>query len=103
MSAIAGPQQHQTANKCMSAKYRSDASQSRDVNSRRNTKSGRNSRSGGNTRTEGMSTKKRSCSSVADPECLSRIPDPDFYPSRILDPTAIKERGEKKFVSNIFL
>jgi hypothetical protein len=24
--------------------------------------------------------------SVADPGCLSRIPDPDFYPSRILDP-----------------
>ncbi len=24
--------------------------------------------------------------SVADPGCLSRIPDPDFYPSRISDP-----------------
>jgi hypothetical protein len=44
--------------------------------------------------------------SVADPGCLSRIPDPDFYPSRIPDPgswipdpkTATKERGEKKFV-----
>jgi hypothetical protein len=24
-------------------------------------------------------------SSVADPECLSRIPDPDLYPSRIPD------------------
>jgi hypothetical protein len=23
--------------------------------------------------------------SVADPGCLSRIPDPDFYPSRIPD------------------
>jgi hypothetical protein len=35
-------------------------------------------------------------SSVADPGCLSRIPDPDFYPSRIPDPkTATKERGEK--------
>ena len=48
--------------------------------------------------------------SVADPGCLSRIPDPDFYPSRISDPgsripypgsripdpkTAAKERGEK--------
>jgi hypothetical protein len=34
--------------------------------------------------------------SVADPGCLSRIPDPDFYPSRIPDPkTATKERGEK--------
>jgi hypothetical protein len=43
--------------------------------------------------------------SVADPGCLSRIPDPDIYPSRIPDPgsrisdpkTATKERGEKKF------
>ncbi len=43
--------------------------------------------------------------SVADPGCLSRIPDPDFYPSRIPDlgfripdpKTAKKERGEKKF------
>ena len=42
-----------------------------------------------------------SFSSVADPGCLSRIPDPDFtHPgSRIPDPkTATKERGEKKFV-----
>jgi hypothetical protein len=38
-------------------------------------------------------------SSVSDPGCLSRIPDPDFYPSRITDPkTATKERGETKFV-----
>jgi hypothetical protein len=30
--------------------------------------------------------------------CLYRIPDPDFYPSRIPDPkTATKERGEKTF------
>jgi hypothetical protein len=44
--------------------------------------------------------------SVTDPGCLSRIPDPDFYPSRITDsgfripdpkPEA-KERVEKKFV-----
>jgi hypothetical protein len=50
--------------------------------------------------------------SVADPGCLSRIPDPDFYPSRIPDPgsripdlgsripdpkTATKDRGEKIF------
>jgi hypothetical protein len=29
----------------------------------------------------------------------SRIPDPDFYPSRIPNPkTATKEKGEKKFV-----
>jgi hypothetical protein len=35
--------------------------------------------------------------SVADQGCLSRIPDPDFYPSRIPDPkTATEERGEKK-------
>jgi ankyrin repeat protein len=25
-------------------------------------------------------------SSIADPGCLSRIPDPDFYPPRISDP-----------------
>jgi hypothetical protein len=36
-------------------------------------------------------------SSVADPGCLSPIPDPDFYPSRIPDlKIATKERGEKK-------
>jgi hypothetical protein len=41
--------------------------------------------------------------SVADPGCLSRIPDPDFYPSRIPDPkTATKDRGEKKFVIILF-
>jgi hypothetical protein len=34
--------------------------------------------------------------SVEDPGCLYRIPDPDFYPSRSPDPkTAAKERGEK--------
>jgi hypothetical protein len=43
-------------------------------------------------------------SSVADPGCLSRIPDPDFYPSRIPDPkTATKERGEKNYMSNLFM
>jgi hypothetical protein len=37
--------------------------------------------------------------SVADLGCLSRIPDPAFYPSRTPDPkTATKERSEKKFV-----
>jgi hypothetical protein len=42
--------------------------------------------------------------SVADPGCLSRIPDPDFYPSRIPDPkTGTKERGEKKFFCHTFL
>ncbi len=41
-----------------------------------------------------------------DPGCFSRIPDPDFYPSRIPDlgslipdpNTATKERGKKNFV-----
>jgi hypothetical protein len=43
-------------------------------------------------------------SSVADPGCLSRIPDPDFYPSRIRDPkTSTKERGEKKIGCHNFL
>jgi hypothetical protein len=43
-------------------------------------------------------------SSVADPGCLSRIPDPEFYPSRIPDPkTVAKKRGEKKFVVILFL
>jgi hypothetical protein len=43
-------------------------------------------------------------SSVADPGCLSRIPDPDFYPSRIPDPkTAKKEKGEKKLLSYFLL
>jgi hypothetical protein len=51
--------------------------------------------------------------SVAAPGCLSRIPDPDFYPSRNPDPgtripdlgsripdpkTVMKIRGEKKFI-----
>ena len=41
--------------------------------------------------------------SVADPGCLSRIPDPDFYPFRIPDPkTDTKERGEKKFIVKPF-
>jgi hypothetical protein len=39
--------------------------------------------------------------SVADPGCLSRIPDTDFYPSRIPDPkTATKERGERNCCHN---
>ncbi len=34
--------------------------------------------------------------SVADPGCLSRIPDPDFYPSRIPDPgSRIPDPGSK--------
>jgi hypothetical protein len=36
---------------------------------------------------------------IPDPGCLSRIPDPDFYPFRIPDPkAATKERDEKKLV-----
>jgi hypothetical protein len=48
----------------------------------------------------------------ADPGCLSRIPDPDFYPSRIRisdpgsrisDPKiATKEGGEKKISCHTF-
>jgi hypothetical protein len=53
----------------------------------------------------------KTSSSVADPGCLSWIPDPDFYPSRIPDlgsripdpKTATKERGEKKFLSFLFI
>jgi hypothetical protein len=41
--------------------------------------------------------------SMVDPGCLSRIPDPDFYPSRIPDPkTAMKDGGEKNLLSNLF-
>jgi hypothetical protein len=41
---------------------------------------------------------------VADPGCLSKIPDPDFYPSRIPDPKTGRKKGVKKiFLSNIFL
>ncbi len=36
--------------------------------------------------------------SVADPECLSRIPDPDFYPSRIQKQQ--QKRGVKKKLSS---
>jgi hypothetical protein len=47
---------------------------------------------------------RKSLASVADQGCLSRIPNPDFYPSRIPDlgsripdpKTATKERGEQK-------
>jgi hypothetical protein len=41
--------------------------------------------------------------SVADLGCLSRIPYPNFHPSRILDPrTAAKERGGKNYLSHLF-
>ncbi len=50
-------------------------------------------------------------SSVADPGCLSRLPDPDFYPSRIPDrgsripdpKTATKKRGKKIFCHIFFV
>ncbi len=41
--------------------------------------------------------------SVADPGCLSRIPDPDFYPSRIPDPKTAKKREVKKISCHNFL
>jgi hypothetical protein len=41
--------------------------------------------------------------SVADPGCLSRIPDPDFYRSRIPDlKTAIKDMVKKNLLSYLF-
>ncbi len=46
------------------------------------------------------------CTSVADPGCLSRIPDPDFYPSRISDPgskNSNKREGWKKICCHNFL
>jgi hypothetical protein len=41
----------------------------------------------------------------ADPGCLSRILDPDFYPSRISipDPTTTKEEGKKLDVLPFFV
>jgi hypothetical protein len=46
---------------------------------------------------ENLDSSTQCCGS--NPGCLSRIPDPDLYPSRIPDPkTATKERGEKKYV-----
>ncbi len=55
--------------------------------------------------------KQHVMNSVADPGCLSRIPDPDFYPSQIPIPDLrsriqkqVEKRGVKKyFLSNIFL
>ena len=42
--------------------------------------------------------------SVSDPGCLSRIPDPDFYPSRILDlGSRIQKQQQKRGVNkNLF-
>jgi hypothetical protein len=42
--------------------------------------------------------------SVADPGCLSRIPDPDFYPSRIPDPgSRIQKQQQKREVKKNYL
>jgi hypothetical protein len=42
--------------------------------------------------------------SVADPGCLSRIPDPDFYPARILDPgSQIQKQQQKRGVKKNLL
>ncbi len=42
--------------------------------------------------------------SVADPGCLSRIPDPDFYPSQIPDlGSRIQKQQQKRGVKKIFL
>jgi hypothetical protein len=40
---------------------------------------------------------------VADPGCLSRIPDPDFYSSRIPDPTIATKEGEKICCPSFFV
>jgi hypothetical protein len=40
--------------------------------------------------------------SVADPGCLSRIPDPDFYPSRIPDlGSRIQKQQQKRWAKKI--
>jgi hypothetical protein len=51
--------------------------------------------------------KSRVADSVADPGCFFRIPDPDFYPSRIPDlgsknSTVPKEKDEKNFCYHTF-
>jgi hypothetical protein len=44
------------------------------------------------------------CTSVADPGCLSRIPDPDFYPSRIPDVgSQIQKQQQKRGVKKKFV
>ena len=46
----------------------------------------------------------RVISSVADPGCLSRIPDPDFYPSRIPDlGSRIQKQQQKRGVKKNLL
>jgi hypothetical protein len=42
--------------------------------------------------------------SVADPGCLSLIPDPDFYPSRIPDlGSRIQKQQQKREAKKFFL
>jgi hypothetical protein len=42
--------------------------------------------------------------SVADPGCLSRIPDPNFYPSRIPNlGSRIQKQQQKTGVKNFFV
>jgi hypothetical protein len=46
-----------------------------------------------------MIIKIKDSTSVADPGCLSRIPDPDFYPSRIPDlGSRIQKQQQKREV-----
>ena len=48
--------------------------------------------------------KSRGNISVADPGCLSRIPDPDFYPSRIPDlGSRIQKQQQKRGVKKKLL
>jgi hypothetical protein len=50
------------------------------------------------------SEEKRILGGVADPGCLSRISDSDFYPSWITDPTTeTKKEGEKLVVITFFV
>ncbi len=44
---------------------------------------------------------RKGTSIVADPECLSRIPDPGFYLCRIPDPTTATKEGEKFLPKNV--
>ncbi len=53
-----------------------------------------------------LSKKKHIIGIVADPGCLSRIPDPDFYPSRIpvSDPgSRIRKQRQKRGVKKNLL
>jgi hypothetical protein len=48
----------------------------------------------------GRSSRKKT--SVADPGCLSQIPDPDFLPFRIPDPKTATSGVEKNLLSDLF-